>query len=376
MAQVEQLLKDVGTEISPDQLLEPDNDRTHDELSDYQSGQIREMQEVNQKNPGVFNPQELDDDKTVYYGSNVKDSVYGVLEELEDIGYDTERVSSKKIKSMDADDFNGPLLLRSKRGFNDERTKRKLDILQKQGVDILPSPRGADAANDKLASKQVLNKSLNRVPKASTTDTYSSPDSLMRARFLREDIVQKPRKGSHGNGFEIISPEDELELNPDCIYEKKIDHWSDPNIDERRALMYVGQNEEKVIDIKTRKAKTNKEIPKNFNNGGSYSEPDLVLQNELEGALASGRAVDGGVIAVDYTLNKRTGEFEAIEINSTVQTHGIKEYSEIDIDQKTAEYIDNDLKGYSTRSPASEHLMQKIGLPEIAREKYDKLIER
>lgn len=314
-------------------------------------------------------------DKTVYYGSNVKDSVHGVLEELEDIGYETERISSKKIRRMDADDFNGPLLLRSKRGFNDEKTTRKLDMLQKQGVDILPSPRGAQTANDKLASKKVLNRNLSKVPNASTTETYSSPQGLMKARLLGEDIVQKPRRGSHGNGFEILDPSDGFELDPECIYEKKIDHWNNPDIDERRALMYVGKNEEKVIDIKTREAKTNKEIPKNFNNGGSYSEPDLVLRNELEGALASGRAVDGGVVAVDYTLNKKTGEFEAIEVNSTVQTHGIKDYSEIDIDQKTAEYIDNDLRGHSGRSPASQHLMQKIDLPEMAREKYDKLVE-
>lgn len=358
MSKVEDLLEQgsSGT-VSPEQLEGPTNGPPDERLDNVKDN--------------VSQP-----DKTVYYGSNVKDSVHSVLEELEDLGYDTERVSSKKIKRMDADDFDGPMLLRSKRGFNDEKTKRKLDMLQKQGVDILPSPRGAQAANDKLASKQILNRSLSRVPNASTTDTYNSPESLRRARLFGRDIVQKPRRGSHGNGFEILSPEDEFELDPDCIYEKKIDHWSNPNIDERRALMYVGKNEEKVIDIKTREAKTNKEIPKNFNNGGSYSEPDLVLQNELEGALASGRAVEGGVVAVDYTLNKKTGEFEAIEVNSTVQTHGIRDYSEIDIDQKTAEYIDNDLKGYSTQSPASEHLMQKIDLPEIAREKYDELIER
>lgn len=314
-------------------------------------------------------------DQTVYYGSNSKDSVHGVIEELDELGYDTQRVSSKKVRKMDADDFNGPLLLRSKRGFNDDKIKRKLKTLQKQGVDILPSPKGADAANDKLASKQVLNKSLREINNASTTDTYNTPESFMKARLMNQEIVEKPRKGSHGNGFQILQPDEEFDIDPECIYERKVDHWKNPDIEERRALMYVGKTEEKVIDVKTRKAKTNKEVPKNFNNGGTYTDPEFVTENELQGALASGRAVDGGIVAVDYTLNKKTGEFEAIEVNSTVQTDGIKEYSEIDIDKRTAEYIDNDLNGYATKGLASNHIQEKIDFPELVREKYNKIVD-
>lgn len=357
MSEVVDLLENESETVSPEKLEPPTNQPHKDCFEDI-------LENVSER------------DKTIYYGSNAKDSVYGVIEELDELGYDTQRVSSKKVRRMDAEDFNGPLLLRSKRGFNDDKTKRKLDILQKQGVDILPSPRGAEAANDKLASKHVLNRNLREVVNASTTDTYNNPDSFMKAKLMGEEIVEKPRKGSHGEGFQILQPDDEFDIDPACIYEKKVDHWNNPNIDERRALMYVGQNEEKVIDIKTRKARTDKEIPKNFNNGGSYSEPNFVTQNELEGAIASGRAVDGGIVAVDYTLNKMTGEFEAIEVNSTVQTDGIKKYSEVDIDQKTAEYIDNDLKGYSTKGLAAEHIQEKISLPELVREKYGELVER
>jgi glutathione synthase/RimK-type ligase-like ATP-grasp enzyme len=357
MSEVEELLEKENGTVSPEQL-EPATNQPHDERFEQ-----------------LLNDEEQRD-QTVYYGSNVKDSVHEVIEELDELGYDTQRVSSKKVRRMDAEDFEGPLLLRSKRGFDDEKTKRKLDMLQKQGVDILPSPKGAEAANDKLSSKQRLNRNLRRVSNASTTTTYDSADKFLKAKMTGEEIVEKPRRGSHGEGFQILQPDEEFEIDPDCIYEKKVDHWNNPDIEERRALMYVGKNEEKVVDVKTRKAKTNKEIPKNFNNGGSYIDPEFVTKNELEGALASGRAVDGGIVAVDYTLNKKTGEFKAIEPNSTVQIDGIRQYSDIDINKKTAEYIDNDLKGYSTQGLAAEHIQQKLDLPELVRESYEEFADK
>jgi hypothetical protein len=74
-------------------------------------------------------------------------------------------------------------------------------------------------------------------------------------------------------------------------------------------------------------------------------------------------------------MNTKTGEFNAIEVNSTVQTHGIRDYSEIDIDREIAKYIDNDLKGYSAPGLASDHIEQKVELPELARKSLEELVE-
>ncbi|MFB6182869.1 MAG: RimK family alpha-L-glutamate ligase [Candidatus Nanohaloarchaea archaeon] len=307
-----------------------------------------------------------------------------VKDKLEEKGIETYQIKNEdlnlkegKIKNTPIEELKGKeTILRNRRGFEEE--SRKLERLP---LDFINKPRYAEAADDKLATKEILNRS-----NINTPETYLSKKQIESELEKGNKVVEKDRNGSKGRGFNVLEPGDEIELQPDKIYEEFVDHYENENIEERRAIVYNGKTQNKIIESQTREndsgiissilSSAEKYLPKNISAGGEYKEPGKYLEEEFETLWDTAEAFNEGLLGVDYTVDTETGETSIIEVNSTVGLNGMRSQSDEDIDEMIATSIEEDLKNENYRGRTySNHLNQNYLDGETEEEIYNQAIE-
>ncbi|MFB6292531.1 MAG: RimK family alpha-L-glutamate ligase [Candidatus Nanohaloarchaea archaeon] len=282
-------------------------------------------------------------------GADSLGSLEPTIGELEERGYDVLQVPESDISveedgvyigDREAAEFAGTdFLLRNKRGY---RNADYLPELRQSGIDFLNEPEGAEVCDDKLATKQVLEQFG-----ISTTDTYWSQEELDMALASGQKVAAKLSEGSHGAGFEVLEPGAREDFEPDRVYEELVDHWNDPHVEERRAVVFAGSSENRIIESQTRQSVGEYE-PKNVANGGSYQDPDIYFEDEFETLWDTADVLGGGLLGIDYTVDTRTGEAKIIEANSTVQLGGIRNAASsngYDLDEELADALETEIGG-------------------------------
>lgn len=297
-------------------------------------------------------------------GADSLGSLAPTIAELEGRGYDILQVPESDISVEEdgfhigdrhADEFSGTcFLLRNKRGY---RNADYLPELRRHGIEFLNEPEGAAVCDDKLATKEVLEQF--GVP---TTDTYWNQDELNAALASGQQVVAKLSDGSHGEGFQVLEPGQREQFDSDRVYEELIDHWNNPHVEERRAVVFEGSNQNRIVESQTRQDVGEYE-PKNVANGGFYSDPDVYFGQEFEALWDTAEILGGGLLGIDYTVDTRTGETKIIEANSTVQLNGIRSAAENnghDLDEELADVLEAQIEGeeYLGRTAAG-HLEER-----------------
>lgn len=290
----------------------------------------------------VVSSTDLKEADLLYATSRKTEMRENVIQELDSRGLEVAELGPGDIEEDDGDiyldgtpaeDLDTTVFYREKRfleGAEDrEDAKEYMKTLGADyGIDFVNSPAGAEIADSKEKTKDVLEEAYSGIDDVEVPETYETLEDLedLEAENL---VTRKEGEGSLGRGIDFLEAGEIDDLDGDAVYEEFIDHYSG-NAKDMRAFVVGGE----PVTVKERVKDTDEPEPKNIASGGHYEDPDSVSLKGVEAASIASESLDMPVAAVDYA-ELEDGSVKVYEVNSTAQTS---------IDSK----MDDDLYGLIT----------------------------
>lgn len=289
-----------------------------------------------------MNNTSLQDADIVYAADMERDMVKESAEMLQNEGYDityfthedleeTEEgyeIDGEQIEALeDSTVFYAEESYLSGKREGRQENRDGLREVEKVADEFVNPVAGAELADDKLRAQQKMERHGINTP-----DIFRDVDDLNRYIEEGNTAVKKARKGSRGDGFELVE-DDVGELDDEAIYQEAIDQ-TDENIEERRGFM-IG---DRPVAIEARSTGNDRIEPQNIAAGGEYSSVNEISHGEVSDLRTASRIFGEGITAVDYFKNTETGEITVLEANKTPYT-GINSHSEEDVHEEVAKHL-------------------------------------
>lgn len=209
-------------------------------------------------------------------------------------------------------------------------------LFEASGHRVFNSSRVIEMCGDKVRTSLALERAGVRTPR---TTVALTPDAALRAvESMGYPVVSKPVVGSWGRLVSRINDRDAAEALIEHRQSMRSPHYQvfylqeyvrKPGRDIRAVV--VGDRVVAAVYRRSEHWITNTAR-------GARTEPCALTPELVEQALAAAEAVGGGMLAVDL-MERPTGELLVVEVNHTMEFHGLAQATEVDLADVLVEHV-------------------------------------